>query len=167
MNSKKSLLFFTFPIVPYKFCCLKVIFGGLGGFIGEKYWLNTKITIFWWFLSQNGDLLLPYLRHELQKIIIFFTFSILPYILCCLKVIFGWFGRIYWGEILIKYKNIYDLTILAPKCDFLPPYPGHEVQKIIFLFYFFNSSLHIVWPTGVFWWFGKDLLGKNINSISR
>ena len=33
-----------------------------------------------------------------------FAFTIVSCILCCPKMIFWWFGRIYWGEILIKYK---------------------------------------------------------------
>ena len=37
---------------------------------------------------------------------------------------FEWFVKIYWEEILIKHQNIYILTILVPKYDLLPPYPG-------------------------------------------
>ena len=64
---------------------------------------------------------------------------------------------------LIKYKNTYILTILAPECDFLLPDPGHELQKILILFYFSNSSLQILLPKGDFWGVWEDLLGKNID----
>ena len=64
---------------------------------------------------------------------------------------------------LIKYQNTYLLTILAPKFDFLLPYPGHELQKIIIFFYFSNSSLHILLPEGQFLVVWADLLGKNID----
>ena len=97
----------------------------------------------------------PTLGMNCKKSFFFFTFSIVPHILCCLNVIFWWFGRIYWGEILIKYqKNLY-FNKFGPKMWLFPPYLGHGLQKIIILFYFFNSFLHILLPTGVFWWFGR------------
>ena len=144
MNRKVSSFFFSFPIVPYILCCLKVIFGGLVGFIGEKFWWNTKIPIFWRFCPQNVTLYRPTQVMNHKKIIIFFTFTLVPYILCCLKVIFWWFGMSHWWKILMKYQNTHILTIMAPKCDPLPPYPGHESRKYHYFFHFCSSSLHIM-----------------------
>ena len=42
----------------------------------------------------------------------------------------------YRGEIRIKNQNTNILTILAPKCDRLQPYPGHESQKNHYFFTF-------------------------------
>ena len=39
-------------------------------------------------------------------------------------------------KILMKYQNIYILTILGSKCDPLPPNPGYESQHIIIFFNF-------------------------------
>ena len=116
MNCKKSLFFFTFPIVPYTLRCLKVIFWWFGriywGEILIKYQNNYILTILapkWW-----PSTTLPW-AWIAKKSLFFFTFPIVSYILCCLKVIFWWVGRIYWGEMLIKYQNNCILTILAPK----------------------------------------------------
>ena len=140
MNCKKSLFFFIFPIVPYTFCCLKVIFWWFGriywGKILIKYQNSYILTILapkYW-----PSTALPWVLIA-KKSLFFFTFLIVSYILCYLKVIFLWFGGIYWEEILIKYQNTYILTNLASKCDFLPPYTRHELKKNHF-FYFSNSS---------------------------
>ena len=129
--------------------------------------IKYKNTYILTILAPKFDFLQPYPGCELQKIIIFFTFPIVSYILCCLMVILWWIGRIYRGEILIKYQNTYILMILAPKCDFLPPYPGHELQKIIILFYFSISSLHNVLPKGHFLLVWEYLLGENFDKIPK
>ena len=95
----------------------------------------------------------PYPGHESQKNHFCFTSAIVPYILYCLKVIFWWFGRIYWGQILKKYQNT---QILAPKCDQSLPYPGHESQKNHYFFYFCSSSIYIVLPKGNFFVVWQD-----------
>ena len=126
MNCKKLLFLFTFPILLYTLCCPKVIFW----WFGRSYWweifINTKITIFWRFWPQNVTFYRPTLVMNCKKSLFFFTFPIVPCTFCCLKVIFWWFGKIHWGEILIKYQNTYILTILAQKSDPLPPYPCRE-----------------------------------------
>ena len=62
----------------------------------------------------------------------------------------------------IKYQNTYILTIFAPKCEHLLPYPGHDVQKIV-MFCFYNSVVDIVLLKGDFLVVWEDLLGRNID----
>ena len=113
--AKKLLFFFTFPIVSYILCCLRLIFWWFGRIYWWKMLIKYQNTYLLTILAPKFDFLLPYPGHELQIIIIIFYFSIVPYTFCCLKVIFWWFGKIYWGKILIKYQNSYILTILAQK----------------------------------------------------
>ena len=49
-ESQSIIIFlFTFPIVSYILCCLKVIFWWFGRIYWWKFWWNTKISIFWRF----------------------------------------------------------------------------------------------------------------------
>ena len=67
-----------------------------------------------------------------------------------LKDNFWWFGMFHWKETWIKHQNTYILTILAPKCDRLQPYPGQESQKSYHFFHFCSSIAYIVLPKGNF-----------------
>ena len=118
-------------------------FGGLVSFIGEKFELKTKIPIFWRFWPQNVTVYRPTLVMNRKIIIMFFTFAVVPYILCYLMVIFWWFGRIYCGKILLKYQNTYILTILAQNVTCYGPTQVMN-RKNHYFFYFCNSSIHIV-----------------------
>ena len=138
------------------FCC------GLGGFFGEKCWLNTQNLYFndfcpkmWTFTT------LPWSWFVKKSLC--FAFTIVLCILCCLKMIFWWFGRIYWGEILIKYQNNSIFTILAPKWWPSTALPWSWTPKNHYFFYFSNSSLHILLPKGHFLVVWEDLLGGNID----
>ena len=130
------------------------------GFIGEKFWWNTKIPIFWRFCPQNVTLYRPTQVMNHKKIIIFFTFTLVPYILCCLKVIFWWFGMSHWWKILMKYQNTHILTIMAPKCDPLSPYPGHESRKYHYFFHFAVVPYILCCWKIIFWWFGMFYWGE-------
>ena len=107
-ESQNIIIFFNFKIVPYILYCLKVIFGGLIRFIGDNFDEEPKYLYFDDFGSKCDR---PSQVMICKKIIIFFTLAIVSYILCCLKVIFWWFGRFYCGETLMKYLNTYILTI--------------------------------------------------------
>ena len=138
----KIYIFFTFPIVPCIMCCLSVSFMWFRKFYCVEILIKHQNTYIMTNLAPKYDILLSYPLHESQTIIFFFTFPIVPYILCCLNVIFVWFCKFYCVEMLIKHQNTNILTNLAPKCDILLSYPGHELQNIIF-FYFSNISIYI------------------------
>ena len=130
--------------------CLNVIFWWFVGIYWGKMlvkYQNTYILTIW---SQNVTFYRFTLVMNCKKSLFFFTFPIVPCTMCCLKVIFWWFGRIYWGEILIKNQNTYILTILAPKCDRLQPYPGHESQKNHYFFHFCITIVYTVMHKGNF-----------------
>ena len=126
MNCKKSLLFLAFHIVPYILCCLKVIFWWFGKIYCGEMLIKYQNTYILMILAPNVTIYRPTLVIKCKKLL-FFTSSIVSYILYCLKVIIWWFGRFYLGEMLIKYQNTYILTILTPKCALLPPYPSHKL----------------------------------------
>ena len=135
--------------------------------MGRIYWSKILIkyqnTYILTFLAPKCDILPPYSGHEWHKNIILFIFEIVPYILCCLKVIFWWFGMSHWWKILMKYQNTHILTIMAPKCDPLPPYPGHESRKYHYFFHFCSSSLHIMLLKDNFLVVWYVLLGRNFD----
>ena len=137
-------------------------FDGLGGFIGEKFWLNTKIPIFWRFWPQNVTFYHPTLVMNCKKPLLFFTFTIVTYMLCSLWVIFWWFRKTHCGEMLIKYQKYQYFNDFRPKCDHLPPYPSYQMQKII-IFYLSNNFLYIVLPKGNFLMVWEDLLWRNVD----
>ena len=122
----------------------------------NKYRNTYILTI----LGQKYDFFTALPCYELQKIIILFYFSnrslhnVLP------KGDFWWFARIYWGQILIKYQNTCILMIMAPKCDFLPRYPAHELQKSLFFFIFPITSYVLCSLNVIFWWFGRIYWGE-------
>ena len=60
-----------------------------------------------------------------------------------LRVIFWWFRKSQCGEMLIKYQKYQYFNDLRPKCDHLPRYPGHQIQKnIIFTFPIASYIVH-------------------------
>ena len=136
----QKIFLFTFPIVSCIMCCLSVSFMWFRKFYCVEILIKHQNNYILTNLAPKCDILLSYPRHEPQTIIFFFTFPIVPYILCCLNVIFVWFCKFYCVEMLIKHQNTYILTYLARKCDILLFYPSHELQNIIFflLFQYFH-----------------------------